>query len=105
MHFFIFSLIGVMTGLLMALFGIGGGAFIVPALDTAFLAVPNSAHPPFQLIVIGSLCTIVIGSLPRAIKDFLEPLLQLDYGHFSVKIHLANLLLPPTNPVLINSLR
>jgi uncharacterized membrane protein YfcA len=68
MHFLIFSLIGVMTGLLMALFGIGGGAFIVPALDAAFLAVPNSAHPPFQLIVIGSLSTIVIGSLPRAIK-------------------------------------
>ena len=57
-----------MTGLLMALFGIGGGAFIVPALDAAFLAIPNVSHPPFQLIVIGSLCTIVIGSLPRAIK-------------------------------------
>ncbi|WP_274609185.1 hypothetical protein [Polynucleobacter paneuropaeus] len=37
-----------MTGLFMALFGIGGGAFIVPALDAAFLAVPNSAHPPFS---------------------------------------------------------
>jgi uncharacterized membrane protein YfcA len=68
MHYIIFSLIGVMPGLLMALFGIGGGAFIVPALDAAFLAVPNSTHPPFQLIVIGSLCTIVIGSLPRAVK-------------------------------------
>lgn len=68
MHYTIFSLIGIMTGLLMALFGIGGGAFIVPALDAAFLAVPNSTHPPFQLIVIGSLSTIVIGSLPRAIK-------------------------------------
>jgi len=55
----------------MALFGIGGGAFIVPALDAAFLAVPNNSHPPFQLIVIGSLCTIVIGSLPRAIKVLL----------------------------------
>lgn len=68
MHYAIFCAIGVMTGLLMALFGIGGGAFIVPALDAAFLAVPNSSHPPFQLIVIGSLCTIVIGSLPRAIR-------------------------------------
>ena len=68
MHYAIFLIIGVMTGLLMALFGIGGGAFIVPALDAAFLAVPNAVHPPFQLIVIGSLCTIVIGSLPRAIK-------------------------------------
>jgi uncharacterized membrane protein YfcA len=68
MHYAIFSAIGVMTGLLMALFGIGGGAFIVPALDAAFLAVPNSNPPPFQLIVIGSLCTIVIGSLPRAIR-------------------------------------
>ena len=68
MHFFIFSLIGVITGLLMALFGIGGGAFIVPALDAAFFSVPNSIHPPFQLIVIGSLSTIVIGSLPRAIR-------------------------------------
>ncbi|WP_293600099.1 sulfite exporter TauE/SafE family protein [Polynucleobacter sp. 39-46-10] len=57
-----------MTGLLMALFGIGGGAFIVPALDAAFLAVPDLNHPPFQLIVIGSLSTIVIGSLPRAIN-------------------------------------
>jgi len=55
-------------GLLMALFGIGGGAFIVPALDAAFLVVPNFSHPPFQLIVIGSLSTIVIGSLLRAIK-------------------------------------
>ena len=68
MEYFVFLLIGVMTGLLMALFGIGGGAFIVPALDAAFLVVPNFEHPPFQLIVIGSLCTIVIGSLPRAIR-------------------------------------
>ena len=68
MHYIIFSLIGIMTGLFMALFGIGGGAFIVPALDAAFLAAPNSTHPPFQLIVIGSLCTIVIGSIPRALK-------------------------------------
>jgi uncharacterized protein len=67
-HYFIFSLIGVLTGLFMALFGIGGGAFIVPALDAAFLTVPHFIHPPFQLIVIGSLCTIVIGALPRAIK-------------------------------------
>lgn len=71
MHYAIFSLIGVMTGLLMAVFGIGGGAFIVPALDAAFWAVPNNTHPPFQLIVIGSLCTIVIGALPRAIKVLL----------------------------------
>ncbi len=55
----------------MALFGIGGGAFIVSALDAAFLVVPNNSHPLFQLIVVGSLCTIVIGSLPRAIKVFL----------------------------------
>lgn len=73
MHYVIFSLIGVMTGLLMALFGIGGGAFIVPALDAAFLVVPNLAHPPFQLIVIGSLSTIVMGSLPRAIKVLTGP--------------------------------
>jgi uncharacterized protein len=68
MHYFFFALIGMMTGLLMALFGIGGGAFLIPALDAAFLTVPNSTPPPFQLIVIGSLCTIVIGALPRAIK-------------------------------------
>ncbi|CAM3615379.1 sulfite exporter TauE/SafE family protein [Polynucleobacter brandtiae] len=68
MHYFVFSIIGIATGFLMAIFGIGGGAFIVPALDVAFLIVPNLSHPPFQLIVIGSLCTIVIGSLPRAIK-------------------------------------
>jgi uncharacterized membrane protein YfcA len=67
-HYFIFSLIGVITGLFMAVFGIGGGAFIVPALDAAFLIVPHFNRPPFQLIVIGSLCTIVIGALPRAIK-------------------------------------
>ncbi|MEN9862486.1 MAG: sulfite exporter TauE/SafE family protein [Polynucleobacter sp.] len=67
MHYAIFAIIGLLTGLLMALFGIGGGAFIVPALDAAFFTVPSSDHPPFQLIVIGSLCTIVIGSLPRAI--------------------------------------
>ena len=68
MQYLVFLLIGVMTGLLMALFGIGGGAFIVPALDAAFLVAPNFNHPPFQLIVLGSLCTIVIGSLPRAIR-------------------------------------
>jgi uncharacterized protein len=70
MYYFFFALIGILTGLLMALFGIGGGAFIVPALDAAFLTVPNATHPPFQLIVIGSLCTIVIGALPRTIKVF-----------------------------------
>ena len=68
MFYAIFLSIGVATGLLMALFGIGGGAFIVPAIDAGFFAVPNTPHPPFQLIVIGSLCTIVIGSLPRAIQ-------------------------------------
>ena len=62
-----FLLVGVVTGLLMSLFGIGGGAFLVPAIDVVFLTVPNSTHPPFPLIVIGSLCAIVIGSLPKAI--------------------------------------
>jgi uncharacterized protein len=68
MHFLYFILTGALTGFFMALFGIGGGAFIVPAIDAAFLAVPNTTHPPFQLIVIGSLCTIVIASMPRAIQ-------------------------------------
>lgn len=50
----------------MALFGIGGGAFVVPALDAAFYAIPNQAHPSFQIVAIGSLTAIFIGSLPRA---------------------------------------
>jgi uncharacterized membrane protein YfcA len=50
----------------MTLFGIGGGAFIVPAIDIAFLTIPNLSHPPFQVIVLGSLATIVMGSLPNA---------------------------------------
>jgi uncharacterized membrane protein YfcA len=94
MYFFIFSLIGIMTGLLMAIFGIGGGAFIVPALDAAFLVVPNTAHPPFQLIVIGSLCTIVIGSLPRAIQFLI---------HRSTKEerHTANILILSALPFIL----
>jgi uncharacterized protein len=68
MLYSLFALIGIFTGFLMALFGIGGGAFIVPALDASFQLVPNSTHPPFQLIVIGSLCTIVLGSLPKAVQ-------------------------------------
>ena len=44
MFYAIFLSIGVVTGLLMALFGIGGGAFIVPAIDAGFFAVPNT--PP-----------------------------------------------------------
>ena len=59
---------GIFTGFLMALFGIGGGAFVVPALDASFNVIPNQTHPPFQIIVIGSLTAIFIGSLPRAIK-------------------------------------
>jgi uncharacterized protein len=66
MFYLIFASIGIFTGFLMALFGIGGGAFIVPALDVAFQIAPNSTHPPFQLIVIGSLCTIILGSAPKA---------------------------------------
>lgn len=52
----------------MSLFGIGGGAFIVPSLDLAFYTVPGLPHPPFQIIVLGSLAAIFIGSLPRAIN-------------------------------------
>jgi uncharacterized membrane protein YfcA len=65
MFYFIFA-IGIFTGFLMALFGIGRGAFIVPALDAAFQLVPNSTHPLFQLIIIGSLCTIILSSAPKA---------------------------------------
>jgi len=52
--------------MLMAMFGIGGGAFVVPAIDLAFFSVPSLAHPPFQVIVMGSLLAIWIGAMPRA---------------------------------------
>jgi uncharacterized membrane protein YfcA len=67
MHYLYFTITGIITGFLMSLFGIGGGAFIVPALDIAFLTVPGEPHPPFQIVVLGSLAAIFIGSLPRAI--------------------------------------
>jgi len=68
MHYLYFTITGIITGFLMALFGIGGGAFIVPALDVAFLTVPGELHPPFQIVILGSLAAIFIGSLPRAIN-------------------------------------
>ena len=64
-HYPLFLITGIFTGFLMALFGIGGGAFVVPALDAAFNIIPNQTHPPFQIIVIGSLTAIFIGSLPK----------------------------------------
>jgi len=59
-------LAGIVTGLLMALFGIGGGAFIVPVLDAAFARLPGVAPPPFKLAVLASLVAIGIGSSWRA---------------------------------------
>lgn len=71
-HYLYFVFVGSIAGFFMALFGIGGGAFIVPAIDAAFLSVPHLPHPPFQLIVIGSLLTIVLASIPRATNTFFQ---------------------------------
>jgi uncharacterized membrane protein YfcA len=68
MHYLYFVITGIITGFLMSLFGIGGGAFVVPALDIAFFTVPGESHPPFQIVILGSLAAIFIGSLPRAIN-------------------------------------
>jgi len=68
MHYLYFAITGTITGFLMSLFGIGGGAFVVPALDIAFFTVPGESHPPFQIIILGSLAAIFIGSLPRAMN-------------------------------------
>jgi hypothetical protein len=61
-------LAGILTGLLMALFGIGGGAFIVPVLDATFARLPGVAPPPFKLAVLASLVAIGIGSSWRALQ-------------------------------------
>jgi uncharacterized membrane protein YfcA len=61
-------LAGIVTGLLMALFGIGGGAFIVPVLDALFARLPGVAPPPFKLAVLASLLAIGIGSGWRAMQ-------------------------------------
>lgn len=61
-------LAGIVTGLLMALFGIGGGAFIVPVLDALFARLPGVAPPPFKLAVLASLLAIGIGSGWRAVQ-------------------------------------
>lgn len=52
----------------MALFGVGGGAFIVPVLDAVFTRLPGVAPPPFKLAVLASLVAIGIGSSWRAIQ-------------------------------------
>jgi hemolysin III len=62
------ALAGILTGLLMALFGIGGGAFIVPVLDATFARLPGVAPPPFKLAVLASLVAIGIGSSWRALQ-------------------------------------
>jgi uncharacterized protein len=59
---------GAITGLLMALFGIGGGAFVVPVLDALFARLPGMAQPPFKLAVIASLVAIGAGSSWRAVQ-------------------------------------
>lgn len=61
-------LAGIVTGLLMALFGIGGGAFIVPVLDALFARLPGVTPPPFKLAVLASLLAIGIGSGWRAVQ-------------------------------------
>src|SRR6202451_4379172 len=58
---------GVVTGLLAGLFGVGGGAFIVPVLYEVFriLVVPEAVH--MQLCVGTSLAII----LPTTIRSYL----------------------------------
>lgn len=57
---------GVATGMLMAMFGVGGGAFIVPVIDLLFARLPGVPAPPFKVAVAASLVAISIGSLHRA---------------------------------------
>ncbi len=64
----LFALAGALTGLLMALFGIGGGAFVVPVIDTLFHHVPGLSPVPMRIAVICSLVAIGMGSTWRAIE-------------------------------------
>ena len=64
----IVALAGALTGLMMAAFGVGGGAFVVPILDALFSRLPGVEQPPFKLAVIASLVAIGIGSSWRAAR-------------------------------------
>ena len=64
----LFALAGALTGLLMALFGIGGGAFVVPVIDTLFHQLPGLAPVPMKISVICSLVAIGLGSFLRALQ-------------------------------------
>lgn len=64
----LFALAGALTGLLMAMFGIGGGAFVVPVIDTLFHHVPGLAPVPMKISVICSLVVIGLGSSWRALE-------------------------------------
>lgn len=66
--FALFALAGALTGLLMALFGIGGGAFVVPVIDTLFHHLPGLAPVPMKVAVICSLVAIGMGSSMRALE-------------------------------------
>ena len=63
----LFALAGALTGLLMALFGVGGGAFVVPVIDTLFHQLPGLAPVPLKIAVICSLVAIGMGSASRAV--------------------------------------
>lgn len=64
----LFALAGTLTGLLMALFGIGGGAFVVPVIDTLFDHLPGLDPVPMKVSVICSLVAIGLGSSWRALE-------------------------------------
>lgn len=66
--FALFALAGLLTGLLMALFGIGGGAFVVPVIDALFHHVPGLSPVPMRVAVICSLFAIGMGSTWRALE-------------------------------------
>ncbi|GAA4407367.1 sulfite exporter TauE/SafE family protein [Quisquiliibacterium transsilvanicum] len=64
----LFALAGTLTGLLMALFGIGGGAFVVPVIDTLFNHLPGLDPVPMKISVMCSLVAIGMGSSWRALE-------------------------------------
>ncbi len=91
--FIIFILVGLFSGVISGLFGVGGGTVIVPALVFVFLAIGFPKHLLMQFAIGTSFALIVVNSAFAAWEHFRRHSVNVEFARWAAPFMMLGVLL------------